>query len=163
VEIVQQHHGADPSAVAFDTLSSAVSKDADIVLIDTAGRLHNKQNLMAELEKMSRVMQKIIPDAPHETYLVLDATTGQNALNQAKEFSKVAPLTGLILTKLDGTAKGGVVIALQNEMPIPVRFIGVGEKIDDLQPFEPFQFAKALFGDEMFQGESYTVEEEVKE
>jgi fused signal recognition particle receptor len=109
------------------------------------------------------VMQKIIPDSPHETFLVLDATTGQNALNQAKEFSKVAPLTGLILTKLDGTAKGGVVIALQNEMPIPVRFIGVGEKIDDLQPFEPFQFAKALFGDEMFQGESYTVEEEVKE
>jgi fused signal recognition particle receptor len=163
VEIVQQHHGADPSAVAYDTLSSAVSKDADIVLIDTAGRLHNKQNLMAELEKMSRVMQKIIPDAPHETFLVLDATTGQNALNQAKEFSKVAPLTGLILTKLDGTAKGGVVIALQNEMPIPVRFIGVGEKIDDLQPFEPFQFAKALFGDEMFQGDSYTVEEEVKE
>lgn len=163
VEIVQQHHGADPSAVAFDTLSSAVSKDADIVLIDTAGRLHNKQNLMAELEKMSRVMQKIIPDAPHETFLVLDATTGQNALNQAKEFAKVAALSGLILTKLDGTAKGGVVIALQNEMPMPVRFIGVGEKIDDLQPFEPFQFAKALFGDEMFQGESYTVEEEVKE
>lgn len=163
VEIVQQHHGADPSAVAYDTISSAVSKNADIVLIDTAGRLHNKMNLMAELQKMSRVMQKIIPDVPHETYLVLDATTGQNALNQAKEFSKVAPLTGLVLTKLDGTAKGGVVIALSNEMPIPVRYIGVGEKIDDLQPFDPFQFAKALFGDEMFQGESYTVEEEVRE
>jgi fused signal recognition particle receptor len=163
VEIIQQHHGADPSAVAYDTLSSAINRNADVVLIDTAGRLHNKANLMAELQKMSRVMQKLMPDTPHETYLVLDATTGQNALNQAKEFSKVAPLTGLVLTKLDGTAKGGVVIALSNEMSMPVRYIGVGEKIDDLQPFDPFQFAKALFGDEMFQGESYTVEEEVKE
>lgn len=163
VEIVQQHHGADPSAVAYDTVKSAISRDADVVLIDTAGRLHNKTNLMQELQKMSRVMQKLVPEVPHETYLVLDATTGQNALNQAKEFSKVAPLTGLVLTKLDGTAKGGIVIALSNEMEIPVRYIGVGEKIDDLQPFDPYQFSKALFGDEMFQGESYTVEEEVKD
>lgn len=162
VEIVQQHPGADPSAVAYDTISSAITKDADVVLIDTAGRLHNKANLMAELQKMSRVMQKLMPDLPHETYLVLDATTGQNAMNQAKEFSKVAPLTGLVLTKLDGTAKGGIVVALSNEMPIPVRFIGVGEKIDDLQPFDPVAFASALFGDSMFQGEAYTVEEEVK-
>ncbi|MBS1902974.1 MAG: signal recognition particle-docking protein FtsY [Bacteroidetes bacterium] len=162
VEIIQQHHGADPSAVAYDTLQAAIARDADLVLIDTAGRLHNKAHLMQELEKMTRVMRKLIPDAPHEVLLALDATTGQNALQQAKEFSKVAPITGLILTKLDGTAKGGVVIALANEMKIPVKFIGVGERIDDLQPFDPNEFAKALFGDESFQGESYTVEEEVK-
>ncbi len=162
VEIVQQHHGADPSAVSYDTLQAAISRNADVVLIDTAGRLHNKQHLMQELEKMTRVMRKLIPDAPHEVLLALDATTGQNALQQAKEFSKVAPITGLILTKLDGTAKGGVVIALANEMKIPVKYIGVGEAIDDLQPFDPNEFAKALFGDETFQGESYTVEEEVK-
>lgn len=162
VEIVQQHHGADPSAVAYDTLQAAISRNADVVLIDTAGRLHNKTNLMQELEKMTRVMRKLIPDAPHEVLLALDATTGQNALQQAKEFSKVAPITGLILTKLDGTAKGGVVIALANEMKIPVKYIGVGEQIDDLQPFDPNEFAKALFGDETFEGESYTVEEEVK-
>jgi fused signal recognition particle receptor len=162
VEIIQQHHGADPSAVAYDTLQSAISKEADVVLIDTAGRLHNKAHLMQELEKMTRVMRKLIPDAPHEVLLALDATTGQNALQQAKEFSKVAPITGLILTKLDGTAKGGVVIALANEMKIPVRYIGVGEQIDDLQPFDPLEFSKALFGDDTFKGEEYTVEEEVK-
>ncbi len=161
VEIIQQHHGADPSAVAYDTLQSAITKGADVVLIDTAGRLHNKTHLMQELEKMTRVMRKLIPDAPHEILLALDATTGQNALQQAKEFSKVAPITGLILTKLDGTAKGGVVIALANEMKIPVRFIGVGEQIDDLQPFDPLEFSKALFGDDTFQGEEYSVEEEV--
>jgi fused signal recognition particle receptor len=161
VDIVQQHHGADPSAVAFDTIQSAISSNADVVLIDTAGRLHNKTHLMQELEKMTRVMRKLMPDAPHEVLLALDATTGQNAIQQAKEFSKVAPISGLILTKLDGTAKGGVVIALANEMKIPVKFIGVGEAIDDLQPFDPNEFAKALFGDETFQGESYTVEEEV--
>lgn len=161
VEIIQQHHGADPSAVAYDTLQSAITKGADVVLIDTAGRLHNKTHLMQELEKMTRVMRKLIPDAPHEVLLALDATTGQNALQQAKEFSKVAPITGLILTKLDGTAKGGVVIALANEMKIPVRFIGVGEQIDDLQPFDPIEFARALFGDDTFQGEEYSVEEEV--
>lgn len=161
VEIIQQHHGADPSAVAYDTLQSAITKGADVVLIDTAGRLHNKTHLMQELEKMTRVMRKLIPDAPHEVLLALDATTGQNALQQAKEFSKVAPISGLILTKLDGTAKGGVVIALANEMKIPVRFIGVGEQIDDLQPFDPLEFSKALFGDDTFRGEEYSVEEEV--
>lgn len=160
VPIIQQRQGADPSAVAFDTLQSAIAKSGDVVLIDTAGRLHNKAHLMQELDKMTRVMRKIIPDAPHEVLLVLDATTGQNALQQAKEFSKVAPITGLVLTKLDGTAKGGVIIALANEMNIPVRYIGVGEQIDDLQPFDPNEFAKALFGDETFRGEAFTVEEE---
>jgi fused signal recognition particle receptor len=161
VPIIQQHQGADPSAVAFDTVQAAVARSSDVVLVDTAGRLHNKAHLMQELDKMTRVMQKLVPDAPHEVLLVLDATTGQNALQQAKEFSKVAPITGLVLTKLDGTAKGGVVIALANEMKIPVRYIGVGEKIDDLQPFDPNEFAKALFGDDTFKGESYSVEEEV--
>jgi len=162
VDIIQQHHGADPSAVAYDTIQSAISKNADVVLIDTAGRLHNKTHLMAELEKMTRVMRKLSADTPHEVLLALDATTGQNALQQAKEFTKVAPITGLILTKLDGTAKGGVVIALANEMKIPVKYIGVGEQIDDLQPFDPQEFSKALFGDAAFQGEEYTVEEEIK-
>jgi len=156
VDIVQQHHGADPSAVAFDTLQSAIGKDADVVLIDTAGRLHNKQNLMLELEKMTRVMRKLLPEAPNEILLVLDATTGQNALQQAREFTKVAPITGLILTKLDGTAKGGIVIALTNELRVPVRYIGVGEKIEDLQPFDPAEFAKAMFGDEVFESEEVT-------
>jgi fused signal recognition particle receptor len=153
VEIVQQHPGADPSAVAYDTLQSAIGKDADVVLIDTAGRLHNKQNLMAELEKMTRVMRKLKPEVPHEILLVLDATTGQNALQQAREFTKVAPITGIVLTKLDGTAKGGIVIALTNELRVPVRYIGVGEKIGDLQPFDSEEFAKAMFGDAMFQTE----------
>jgi fused signal recognition particle receptor len=151
VEIVQQHHGADPSAVAYDTVQSAIGKEADIVLIDTAGRLHTKQNLMAELEKMTRVMRKLKADVPNEILLVLDATTGQNALQQAREFTKVAPITGLVLTKLDGTAKGGIVIALTNELKVPVRYIGVGEKIEDLQPFDPAAFATAMFGDEIFQ------------
>ena len=151
VEIVQQHHGADPSAVAYDTVQSAIGKEADIVLIDTAGRLHTKQNLMAELEKMTRVMRKLKTDVPNEILLVLDATTGQNALQQAREFTKVAPITGLVLTKLDGTAKGGIVIALTNELRVPVRYIGVGEKIEDLQPFDPAEFAAAMFGDEIFQ------------
>ncbi len=153
VEIVQQHHGADPSAVAYDTLQSAIGKEADIVLIDTAGRLHNKQHLMAELEKMTRVMRKLKPDVPNEILLVLDATTGQNALQQAREFTKVAPITGIVLTKLDGTAKGGIVIALTNELRVPVRYIGVGEKIGDLQPFDAAEFAGAMFGDAMFETE----------
>ena len=153
VEIVQQHPGADPSAVAYDTLQSAIGKNADVVLIDTAGRLHNKQNLMAELEKKTRVMRKLSPEVPHEILLVLDATTGQNALQQAREFTKVAPITGIVLTKLDGTAKGGIVIALTNELRVPVRYIGVGEKIGDLQPFDSEEFAKAMFGDGMFQTE----------
>jgi fused signal recognition particle receptor len=157
VDIVQQHPGADPSAVAYDTLQSAIGKDADVVLIDTAGRLHNKQNLMAELEKMTRVMRKLSPDVPHEILLVLDATTGQNALQQAREFTKVTPITGIVLTKLDGTAKGGIVIALTNELRVPVRYIGVGEKIGDLQPFDSEEFAKAMFGDAMFQTEEEAV------
>ncbi len=145
VDVIQQKQGADPSAVVYDTLAAARARDADVVIIDTAGRLHNKMNLMAELEKMSRVMKKIKADAPDEVYLTLDATTGQNALQQAKEFAKVAKLTGIVLTKLDGTAKGGIVIAIANELKLPVRYIGVGEKIDDLQQFDPADFVEALF------------------
>lgn len=146
VEIIQQSQGADPAAVAFDTLKSGISNKKDVVIIDTAGRLHNKANLMQELEKISRVMKKLKPEAPDEVFLVLDGTTGQNAIQQAKEFSKVADITGIILTKLDGTAKGGVVIPIANELKIPVRYIGVGEKIDDLQAFDPSYFIEALFG-----------------
>lgn len=145
VDIVQQKQGADPAAVVYDTLNSAISKKADVVIIDTAGRLHNKANLMAELEKISRVMKKLKADAPDEVFLILDATTGQNAIQQAKEFMKVANLSGIVLTKLDGTAKGGVVIPIVNELKIPVRYIGVGEKIDDLQVFSPTSFIEALF------------------
>lgn len=145
VPIVQQKQGADPAAVAFDTLKSAQAKNADVVIIDTAGRLHNKGNLMAELQKISRVLKKLKESAPDDVYLVLDATTGQNAIQQAKEFMKVAPITGIVLTKLDGTAKGGIVIAIANEMKIPVRYIGVGEKIDNLQVFDPELFVEALF------------------
>ncbi|MPM73826.1 Signal recognition particle receptor FtsY [bioreactor metagenome] len=145
VDIVQQKQGADPAAVAFDTLKSAQAKQKDVVIIDTAGRLHNKAHLMAELEKITRVMKKVKADAPDEVYLILDATTGQNAIFQAKEFSKVAPLTGIILTKLDGTAKGGIIIPIANELKIPVRYVGVGEKIDDLQPFDAKAFVEGLF------------------
>ena len=146
VDIIQQKQGADPAAVAYDTLKSAISKDKDVVIIDTAGRLHNKTNLMKELQKISRVMKKLNENAPHDVFLVLDATTGQNAILQAKEFLKVAEITGIVLTKLDGTAKGGVVIPIANELQIPVRYIGVGEQIDDLQPFIPGDFIEALFG-----------------
>ncbi|MCS6808252.1 MAG: signal recognition particle-docking protein FtsY [Bacteroidota bacterium] len=145
VPIVRQHQGADPAAVAFDTVQSAIAHNTDYVFIDTAGRLHNKAHLMAELEKIGRVMKKLKPSAPDEVWLVLDATTGQNALQQAKEFMKVAPVTGLILTKLDGTAKGGVIIAIAHECNIPVRYIGVGEGIGDLQEFSPQEFVEALF------------------
>jgi fused signal recognition particle receptor len=146
VDIVQNIHTTDPGSVAFDTVNSAVSKVTDVAIIDTAGRLHNKSHLMEELKKIKRVMQKVIPDAPHEIFIVIDATTGQNGLNQAKEFASVLEgLTGIILTKLDGTAKGGIVMKISNEMKIPVRFIGVGEKIDDLQPFDSDSFVKALF------------------
>ncbi len=147
VDIIQQKHGADPAAVAFDTLSAAKARGTDVVIIDTAGRLHNKQGLMQELEKISRVMKKIQPDAPHDIFLALDATTGQNALQQAKEFTKVAPITGIVLTKLDGTAKGGAVIAIADAMQIPVRYIGVGERIDDLQVFDASAFVAAMFED----------------
>lgn len=146
VPIIQQNMGADPAAVAYDTLKSAIAKKTDVVIIDTAGRLHNKMNLMNELAKMNRVMGKLKDNAPDEVFLVLDATTGQNAIFQAKEFSKVARVTGIILTKLDGTAKGGVVIPIADELKIPVRFIGIGEKIDDLQAFDSFAFVAALFG-----------------
>ncbi len=147
VQIVQQKHGADPAAVAYDTVNSAISRDLDVVIIDTAGRLHNKMNLMAELDKISRVIKKLKPEGPEDVYLVLDATTGQNAIQQAKEFMKVSPITGIVLTKLDGTAKGGVVIPIAAELKIPVRYIGVGEKIDDLQLFSPTAFIDALFGE----------------
>jgi fused signal recognition particle receptor len=145
VDIVKQAQGADPAAVTFDTVKSAQSKNKDVVIIDTAGRLHTKGNLMQELEKITRVIKKLKPEGPDEVYLVLDATTGQNAIMQAKEFTKVANVTGIVLTKLDGTAKGGVVIPIVDELQIPVRFIGVGEKIDDLQVFNPQEFVEALF------------------
>lgn len=145
VEIVRQSHGSDPAAVAFDTVQAAKARGADVVIIDTAGRLHTKTNLMEELKKIKKVMTKVIPDAPHETLLVIDATTGQNAIQQAKQFNAAVELSGLVLTKLDGTAKGGVIFAVSNTVKIPVRFIGVGEKIDDLQPFNPEKFVEALF------------------
>ena len=145
VDIVQQGQGSDPAAVAFDTLQAAASRNADVVLIDTAGRLHNKKNLMEELRKISRVMKKVHPDAPHEVFLVLDGTTGQNAVQQAKEFTNAVPITGLVLTKLDGTAKGGVVVSIAHEMNVPLRYIGVGEQIDDLQPFDLEEYVNALF------------------
>lgn len=145
VPIIQQLHGSDPAAVAFDTLKAAQSRGADVVIVDTAGRLHTKTNLMEELKKIKRVIAKCSAEAPHEILLVLDATTGQNAIQQAKQFNDAVGLTGLVITKLDGTAKGGVVIAVINALNIPVRFIGVGEKIDDLQPFNAEKFVEALF------------------
>ena len=148
VDIVQKSQGSDPSSVAFETMATAIKNGNDVVIIDTAGRLHNKVNLMNELEKMGRVMKKHRDDAPNEVYLVLDGTTGQNALQQAKEFSKVANITGIVLTKLDGTAKGGIVIAIADELKIPVRYIGVGERITDLQPFDAVNYVEALFGSE---------------
>ncbi|MCK9561653.1 MAG: signal recognition particle-docking protein FtsY [Bacteroidales bacterium] len=147
VPIVKQQMGADPAAVAYDTLASAKSNNADIVIIDTAGRLHNKVNLMNELSKIKRVMQKISPDAPHEILLVLDGSTGQNAFEQAKQFIKTTEVTALALTKLDGTAKGGVVIGISDQFKIPVKYIGVGEKIDDLQLFRKKEFVDSLFGE----------------
>jgi fused signal recognition particle receptor len=144
-EIIQQAHGSDPAAVAFDAVKSATSKGADIVIIDTAGRLHTKVNLMEELKKIRRVIQKQNPGAPHEVLLVMDATTGQNGLQQARQFSAAVGVTGIVLTKLDGTAKGGIVIAITKELKIPVRYIGVGERIDDLQPFDKKSFVEALF------------------
>lgn len=147
VDIIQQNQGADPAAVAYDTLTAAKARNVDVVIIDTAGRLHNKQGLMKELEKIGRVMKKVKDNSPNDIFLVLDATTGQNALQQAKEFTKVAPITGIILTKLDGTAKGGAVLAIADAMNFPVRYIGVGERIDDLQVFDPNAFVEAMFED----------------
>jgi fused signal recognition particle receptor len=145
VPIIKQQAGADPSAVLFDALQSAKSKKIDYVIVDTAGRLHTKHNLMAELEKMTRIARREVQSAPHEVLLVIDATTGQNGLTQAKEFTKSAGVTGLILTKLDGTAKGGVVTAIAKELKIPIRFVGVGEKMDDLIEFSPTDFVESLF------------------
>jgi fused signal recognition particle receptor len=145
VDIIKTHDGADAAAVAFDAVAAAQARGAHAVLIDTAGRLHNKEHLMRELEKIRRVIQKRIPSAPHETLLVLDATAGQNAIQQAKVFGAAMGVTGLVLTKLDGTAKGGVAIAIRRELGLPVRFIGVGETMDDLQPFDPDAYIEAIF------------------
>lgn len=145
VPIVSQGMGADPASVAFDTLNSAVAKDADVVIIDTAGRLHNKVNLMNELTKIKKVMQKVIPDAPHEVLLVLDGSTGQNAIEQCKQFTAATEVSALAVTKLDGTAKGGVVIGISDQFKIPVKYIGVGEKMEDLQVFNKAEFVDSLF------------------
>jgi fused signal recognition particle receptor len=147
VPIVQQGMGADPASVAFDTLQSAKSSGADVVIIDTAGRLHNKVNLMAELTKIKRVMEKIIPGAPHEILLVLDGSTGQNAFEQAKQFSQATDINALAVTKLDGTAKGGVIIGISDQMKIPVKYIGIGEKMEDLQLFDRTLFVESLFSE----------------
>ena len=144
-DIVRHQAGSDPSAVVFDALEAAKAREADVVLVDTAGRLHTKVNLMEQLKKMNRVMQKIVPEAPHQTILVLDATTGQNAMAQAKTFHEAAPLTGLIMTKLDGTAKGGIVIAVAHQIEKPVLFVGLGEQMEDLKPFDPEAFVEAIF------------------
>ncbi len=145
VDLIRQKTGADPSAVVFDALKAAQARAADYIIVDTAGRLHTKENLMAELEKMRRTCDRVIPGSPHEVWLVLDATTGQNGLEQARKFTESARVTGIILTKLDGTAKGGVVVAIARELGLPIRFVGVGEKIDDLIPFEPENFVESLF------------------
>ncbi len=144
-DMIWRPRGSDPAAVAFDALKSATARNADVVIIDTAGRLHTKVNLMEELKKIKRVLQKQNPDAPHEVLLVIDASTGQNGLQQAKKFCEAVGVTGLVLTKLDGTAKGGIVLAITKEMKIPVKFIGVGEEIDDLQPFDKQAFVDAIF------------------
>lgn len=147
VPLIKHKEGSDPAAVVYDACSAAMARKADILLIDTAGRLQNKSNLMKELEKIHRVIGREIPDAPHEVLLVLDATTGQNALSQAKQFSEVTPITGLVMCKLDGSAKGGIMVAVAQEFGIPVKYIGVGEKADDLKPFVPSLFIEALFGE----------------
>ena len=149
VEIVKHHEGADPAAVVYDTIQAGIARDADIIICDTAGRLHNKKNLMDELAKIYRIIDKELPYNDRESLLVLDATTGQNAVNQARDFKNVCEITGIVLTKLDGTAKGGVVLAIKNDLKVPVKFVGVGEKIDDLQPFNPKAFADGLFDNEI--------------
>ncbi|MFP6581696.1 MAG: signal recognition particle-docking protein FtsY [Candidatus Hydrogenedentota bacterium] len=144
-DIVKHQNGADPAAVAFDATEAALARKTDILIIDTAGRLHTKVNLMEELSKIQRVIKKCIPDAPHEVLLVLDATTGQNGLQQALRFTELIDVTGIVLTKLDGTAKGGIAFAIQQQLGIPIKFVGVGEGIEDLQPFDPHEFVSALF------------------
>ena len=145
VDLIKHAEGSDPAAVVYDTIQAGKARGADVIIIDTAGRLHNKKNLMDELNKISRVIDRELPDCSRETLLVLDATTGQNAVNQAKDFKEAVGITGIILTKLDGTARGGVVLAINNELDVPVKFVGVGEQIDDLQPFDADAFASALF------------------
>ena len=147
VGLLRHSEGSDPSAVVYDAIQSAKSKDADVLICDTAGRLHTKKNLMEELKKLFRIINRELPGAAVETLLVLDATTGQNAVSQAKTFSEVSQLTGLILTKLDGTARGGIILSIRDELNVPVKFVGVGEQLDDLQPFVPQAFAEALLGD----------------
>lgn len=148
VPVIAQHHGADPASVVYDALQAATAREFDVLIADTAGRLHTKSNLMDELAKMSRVLKKIDPDAPHEVMLVVDATTGQNALNQAKQFHAAVGLTGITLTKLDGTAKGGILFAIAEQLDVPIRFVGVGEGIEDLRPFEPAEIVDALLAGE---------------
>ena len=149
VPVVKQQMGSDPASVAFDTLQSAVAQDADVVIIDTAGRLHNQVSLMNELSKIKRVMAKVVPDAPHEVLLVLDGSTGQNAFEQAKQFTAATDVSALAITKLDGTAKGGVVIGISDQFKVPVKYIGLGEKIEDLQVFRKREFVDSIFGDEL--------------
>jgi fused signal recognition particle receptor len=144
-DIIKQNEGSDPAAVVFDAISAAKARDTDIIIADTAGRLHNKKHLMDELAKINRIIDRELPDADKEVLLVLDATTGQNAVSQVEHFKEATGITGIVLTKLDGTAKGGIVLAIKNALDVPVKFIGVGEKIDDLQPFDPDEFSKALF------------------
>ena len=145
VPIIQQKPGTDPSAVLYDSLTAAKARGADVLIVDTAGRLHTKQNLMQELEKMQRVASRQVPGAPHEVLLVIDAVTGQNGLEQARQFTRSAPVTGLVLTKLDGTAKGGIVVAIVNELAVPIRYVGIGEQVDDLIVFDPVQYLDSLF------------------
>ena len=145
VDLIKHTEGSDPAAVVFDAINAAKKRNADVLIIDTAGRLHNKKNLMNELSKIDRVVSRELPDATRETLLVLDSTTGQNAVNQAKEFKSAADITGIVLTKLDGTAKGGIVFSIKNELNIPVKFVGVGEQIDDMEKFNADEFIDALF------------------
>jgi fused signal recognition particle receptor len=158
-EVVAGQYGADSAAIAYDALQAAMNRNVDYLIIDTAGRLHTKKNLMEEMKKMHRSLQKKVPAAPHEVLLVLDSTTGSNAVNQAREFHQTLGVTGLIVTKLDGTAKGGIVVAIARELRIPVKFIGLGEQVDDLQPFDPKQFTEAMlgFGSEKTEGEVKTI------
>ena len=146
--MVKSLEGSDPASVIYDTIAAAKARSADLIICDTAGRLHNKKNLMEELKKISRVIKRELPDASVENLLVLDAATGQNAVNQAREFKTAADITGIVLTKLDGTARGGIVLAIHDELKIPVKFVGVGEQIDDLQPFDVKSFARSLFSAE---------------
>ncbi|HBL40976.1 MAG TPA: signal recognition particle-docking protein FtsY [Ruminococcaceae bacterium] len=163
VEIIKHKEGADPAAVVFDTINAGKARNADLIIIDTAGRLHNKKNLMDELAKIYRVIDRELPYSDRESLLVLDATTGQNAVNQAREFKNVAEITGIVLTKLDGTARGGVVLAIKHDLNVPVKFVGVGEGMDDLQPFSPAAFAEGLFDVTLEEDEPAENEEKTEE